>query len=140
MIVIGSIHVDNCPREPKIPIYLIVAGAVHVVAFSLMPLKKVAEKAAYFIEGLLGLFSFCWFIAGSVWVFSIYPENPRACNDMVYKFAFGILIFEYVFIALVIAIVCLCTCCLGCIVALLGGQSDDSECTHQSPEDGETLK
>ncbi|OCT84169.1 transmembrane protein 272-like [Xenopus laevis] len=122
MIVIGSMYVGDCPREPNIPIYLIVAGASHLVAFCLNPLKKTAEKLAIALETILALFTTCWFIAGSVWVFRIYPENPRACNDVVYKFAFGILIFEYIFLALAVLFICLCSCCVGLNVAR--GNSD----------------
>ncbi|XP_068115663.1 transmembrane protein 272-like [Hyperolius riggenbachi] len=137
MIIIGSMHVDNCPVEPKIPIYLIVAGVFHLVAFVLIPLKLIAEKVAYAIEGVLGLFSFCWFIAGSVWVFRVYQDNPRRCNDLAYKFAFGILIFEYIFLAFVVAVVCLCTCCAG----LLAAASDrETPASTASPEDVEALK
>ncbi|KAM8939266.1 transmembrane protein 272-like [Pelodytes ibericus] len=141
MIIIGSMHVDNCPIEPKIPIYLIVAGVFHLLAFALSPLKLVAEKLAYAIEGVLGLFSFCWFIAGSVWVFRVYQKNPRHCNDMVYKFAFGILIFEYIFLAFLVATLCVCSFCLG----ILASQSDTevpstNRSPNRSPEDEEALK
>ncbi|XP_056383322.1 transmembrane protein 272-like [Hyla sarda] len=136
MIIVGSMHVDNCPVEPKIPIYLIVAGVFHLLAFLLIPLKMVAEKVAYSIESVLGLFSFCWFIAGSVWVFRIYQDNPRRCNDLVYKVAFGILIFEYIFLALVVAVVCLLTCCAG----LLATSDIETPSRIRSPEDEEALK
>eukprot|EP00079_Xenopus_tropicalis_P019371 XP_012808971.1 PREDICTED: uncharacterized protein LOC100497651 isoform X3 [Xenopus tropicalis] len=126
MIILGSMHVGNCPREPNIPIYLIVAGAFHLVGFCLIPLKKAAKKVTYALESIIGLFSFCWFIAGSVWVFRIYPDDPRACNDLVYKSAFGILIFEYLFIGLVLFSVCLCTCCAGCL-AFSGAERNDSQ-------------
>ncbi|XP_063294555.1 transmembrane protein 272-like [Pelobates fuscus] len=137
MLIIGSMHVDNCPAEPNIPIYLIVAGVFHLLGFALSPLKFVAEKVAYAIGGVIGLFSFCWFIAGSVWVFRIYQYNPRACNDMVYKFAFGILIFEYIFLAALVAVACLCTLCVGC---LAGHTDTEVPSTMRSPEDEEALK
>ncbi|KAM9301463.1 transmembrane protein 272-like [Gastrophryne carolinensis] len=137
MLIIGSMHIDNCPAEPKIPIYLIVAGVFHLVAFALMPLKLIAEKLAYTIESILGIFSFCWFIAGSVWVFRIYQENPRRCNDLAYKFAFGILIFEYIFLAFIVAVICLCTCCAGVLMA--GGDIETTDKVH-SPEDEEAAK
>ncbi|KAG8563570.1 hypothetical protein GDO81_016137 [Engystomops pustulosus] len=137
MVIVGSIHIDNCPIEPKIPIYLIVAGVIHLLAFALIPLKKCAEKPAYFIESVLGLFSFCWFIAGSVWVFRIYQENPRRCNDLVYKVAFGILIFEYIFIAFIAAAVCLCICCAGTLMVAADRDTPDRD---RSPEDEEALK
>ncbi|KAM4617417.1 transmembrane protein 272-like [Discoglossus pictus] len=129
MIVIGSIHIDDCPVEPKIPIYLIVAGVVYVVGFTIIPLKKVTEASVYTTEGILALFSFCWFITGSVWVFRIYQDNPRGCNDTVYNFAFGILIFEYIFLAISAASICLCTCCFGILRS-----ASNSETTNQPPE------
>ncbi|XP_075693014.1 transmembrane protein 272-like isoform X2 [Rhinoderma darwinii] len=133
---LGSMHVDNCPVEPKIPIYLIVAGVFHLLSFILIPLKMVAEKLAYSIESLLGIFSFCWFIAGSVWVFGVYQDNPRRCNDLVYKFAFGILIFEYIFLAFLVAVICLFTCCAGFLVA----SGTENPASNPSPEDVEALK
>ncbi|XP_063801203.1 transmembrane protein 272-like [Pseudophryne corroboree] len=131
MIVLGSIYIDKCAIQPKIPIYLIVAGAVHLVGFLLLPLKVVAEKVMYFVEGVMGLFSLCWFITGSVWVFSIYQTNPRDCNDTVYKFAFGILIFEYIFIAFIFVMVCLCTCCIGCLTT--SGDTERARLSNNEP-------
>ncbi|XP_069824261.1 transmembrane protein 272-like isoform X2 [Dendropsophus ebraccatus] len=136
MVITGSMHIDNCPIEPMIPIYLIVGGVIHLLAFALIPLKLVAAKLAYTIESFLGLFSFLWFISGSVWVFRIYQENPRRCNDLVYKVAFGILIFEYIFLALVFAVVCLVACCAGCLAAA----DRESPTGNLSPSDEEALK
>lgn len=136
MVIVGSMHVDNCPVEPKIPIYLIVAGVFHLMAFVLIPLKMVAEKVAYCIESVLGIFSFCWFIAGSVWVFRVYQENPRRCNDLAYKCAFGILIFEYIFLAFVVGVICLLTCCAG----LLAAADTETPSRNHPPEDEEALK
>lgn len=136
MIIIGSMHVDNCPVEPNIPIYLIVAGIFHLLAFVLIPLKMVAEKLAYSIESVLGIFSFCWFIAGSVWVFRVYQDNPRRCNDLAYKFAFGILIFEYIFLAFVVAVICCITCCAG----LLFAADTETPSRNPPPADEEALK
>ncbi|XP_063801201.1 transmembrane protein 272-like isoform X2 [Pseudophryne corroboree] len=140
MVIIGSMHVDNCPVEPKIPIYLIVAGVFHLVAFALLPLKLVGDKLAYAIESIMALFSFCWFIAGSVWVFRIYQDNPRRCNDLVYKFAFGILIFEYIFLAFLVAVICLCTCCAGCLGLMASETTIETHVGEHSPEDVEALK
>ncbi|XP_075044813.1 transmembrane protein 272-like [Mixophyes fleayi] len=140
MIIIGSMHVDNCPIEPKIPIYLIVAGVFHLVAFALLPLKLVGDRLAYAIESVMALFSFCWFIAGSVWVFRIYQENPRRCNDLVYKFAFGILIFEYIFLAFLVAVICLCTCCAGFLGVIVANGNTETPVRDHSPVDVEALK
>ncbi|XP_075044814.1 transmembrane protein 272-like [Mixophyes fleayi] len=125
MVVIGSMYIDKCEVQPKIPIYLIVAGVVHLVGFLLSLLKLVSEKAMYGIEGVMGIFSLCWFIAGSVWVFSIYQNHPRNCDDTLYKFAFGILIFEYIFLAFLFVVTCVFTCCIGFQTA-----NADAERTH----------
>ncbi|XP_040264869.1 transmembrane protein 272-like [Bufo bufo] len=114
MIVIGSIHIHDCAIEPNIPIYLVVAGAVSLLLVVLWPLMLCAPRVAYTIDGVLGLFTLAWFIAGSVWVFRIYQTDPRDCNDTLYKFAFGILIFKYAYAALFVAgyiIMCLCCSC-----------------------------
>ncbi|XP_073461290.1 transmembrane protein 272-like isoform X2 [Aquarana catesbeiana] len=107
-----ALYIDKCSIEPMIPIYLIVAGAIHLVGSVLLPLKFVFVKLMYAIEGILGIFSLCWFIAGSVWVFRIYQVSSRACDDTVYYFAFGILICEYVILCLTVFLIC-CACCLG---------------------------
>ncbi|XP_040184785.1 transmembrane protein 272-like isoform X2 [Rana temporaria] len=125
MIVIGTSYIDKCSIEPMIPIYLIVAGAVHLVGFVLLPLKLVFEKLMYAIEGILVLFSLCWFIAGSVWVFRIYQVSPRDCDDTVYTFAFRILIFEYVFLCLAVFLICLRTCC-GCGLGLRSADTNEA--------------
>ncbi|XP_053304376.1 transmembrane protein 272-like [Spea bombifrons] len=138
MVIIGSMHIDNCPVEPNIPIYLIVGGTFHLLGFALSPLKLVQEKVAYAIGAILGLFSFCWFIAGSVWVFRVYQYNPRHCNDMVYKFAFGILIFEYIFLAILVAVFCLCTFCVGILMGI--SQDTQTPPISRSPDDEEALK
>ncbi|XP_068117636.1 transmembrane protein 272-like [Hyperolius riggenbachi] len=123
MIVLGSLYIDQCPIQPLIPIFLIVAGAVHLLGFVLMPLQFVCPKVTYTIEGIVGLFSLSWFIAGSVWVFSIYQTNPKLCHDTLYKFAFGILIFEYIFICIAVVMICLFTCCFGFMAAINAGES-----------------
>ncbi|KAM5137854.1 transmembrane protein 272-like [Mantella aurantiaca] len=133
MIVIGAIYIDKCNIEPKIPIYLIVAGVIHLVGFMLLPLKLAFLKAMYAVEGILGLFSICWFITGSVWVFRIYQVNPRDCDDTVYKFAFGILIFEYIFLSILILVICLCTCC-GCCIAVMAAKSNEDTRNNQDAE------
>ncbi|KAG8563563.1 hypothetical protein GDO81_016132 [Engystomops pustulosus] len=100
MIVIGAVYKDDCPNQAYIPIFLLVTGITHLVLILLYFIRCVFEVCSMVLEGLLGIFSFAWFIAGSVWVFSMYSENkgPTLCNPIVYYFAFGFLIFEYVLI------------------------------------------
>ncbi|XP_068116181.1 transmembrane protein 272-like [Hyperolius riggenbachi] len=117
MIVLGALYMNQCQIQPMIPIYLIVAGSLLLFGFALLPLKLVSLKVTYAIKAIVGLFSLGWCIAGSVWVFSIYQTDPRDCNSQMYKFAFGVLIFQYICIAFVLLIVCLCARRIGLLSA-----------------------
>ncbi|XP_068116388.1 transmembrane protein 272-like [Hyperolius riggenbachi] len=119
MTVIGTLYIDKCPTEPRIPLYLLVAGAVYGFGLLLLPLRFLSVKLTFCLEMILCLFSFCWFTAGIMWVFSIYQKDPRDCDEIVYKFTFGILLFEYIFLAFIPAIVCLCSCCISFLSANL---------------------
>ncbi|XP_053304379.1 transmembrane protein 272-like [Spea bombifrons] len=131
MIIMGALFLDNCKVEPKVAVYLIVSGAFNILAFTILPLKRFAEIPIYVIEGVIGFFQFCWFIAGSVWVFTTYRENTGVCNDALLKFAFWILIFQYIAVVIV-AVVCLCMCCCGCMALCSFG---DSPTTDQNTEE-----
>ncbi|XP_040184789.1 transmembrane protein 272-like isoform X1 [Rana temporaria] len=128
MIVLGSLYIDKCPVEPKIPIYLIVSGAVYLAGFILYLLKTVSVKCTCFLEIILSLFSLCWFTAGSIWVFSIYQDN-RNCDDIIYKFTFGVLILKYIVLTFISAIVCLC-CCFICFLSARMPMDAKTETAH----------
>ncbi|XP_066439854.1 transmembrane protein 272-like [Eleutherodactylus coqui] len=110
MIVLGSLFIHDCATEPKIPMYLIVAGIVHLFGVVLVILKIVDVKRTFGLEGIVGLTSFCWFIAGSVWVFAIYQDDSKDCNSIVYNFAFGVLILQYVILAFIATFICMSSC------------------------------
>ncbi|XP_053545212.1 transmembrane protein 272-like [Bombina bombina] len=129
MIVIGAISIEYCPIQPNIPIYLIVAGSTTLLGFLLLPLRLVSETLSYIIEGILGLFTFCWFITGSVWVFSVFSVSPRPCNLGAYNFAFGILIFQYAFLLLCI-LALICGCCFGYMVLFSNSTQTNTEQTQ----------
>ncbi|XP_031697154.1 transmembrane protein 272-like [Anarrhichthys ocellatus] len=73
-IVIGAIHLDDCPRQHYIPIYLIVVGVFGLVlaALSCQPSASTPEdgtpnplsRFCMTWNSLTSLFLFCWFIAG----------------------------------------------------------------------------
>ncbi|CAI9600197.1 unnamed protein product, partial [Staurois parvus] len=108
MIVMGAVYKDKCPIQPYIPIFLMVTGATHLAAFLILLVRSVFETCSMILEGLIGTFSFAWFITGSVWVFKIYKEYEGQCDKDLYLFAFGILLCEYVLIGL--ALLCPCFC------------------------------
>jgi len=152
MIVVGSLHLDDCPAEELIPIYLIVAGVTSLVNGSFSHggfqsrLKKVKSKQANprcededdggkkkkiisCFSTLLNSFSFAWAIAGSVWIYRIYEPNytdPTVagyCDKTTYLFAFWVTTLGYIFMGLAI-----CVCCVSCIACCFccGKKSDQA--------------
>ncbi|XP_040184790.1 uncharacterized protein LOC120917511 isoform X2 [Rana temporaria] len=67
-------------------------------------------------------------ISGSIWVFSIYQDN-RNCDDIIYKFTFGVLILKYIVLTFISAIVCLC-CCFICFLSARMPMDAKTETAH----------
>ncbi|XP_039514733.1 transmembrane protein 272-like isoform X2 [Pimephales promelas] len=117
---IGAYFLRDCPVQPHIPVYLIVFGVfvflVLIVSlglfygllakdtFELLLLSLLVISVSF----ILYLFVFCWFIAGSVWIYSVHrpsydpTHEPNYCNKTLYLFAFW-----------------LNTVCYGCLAVLL---------------------
>ncbi|XP_066925519.1 transmembrane protein 272-like [Clytia hemisphaerica] len=132
MVVIGVSYKDVCPIEPFIPIYLIVGGSFGIVKMLSIIIQRITYNgdifqsdksneeerpiAWLFVDGVLNLFLFTWFVAGNIWVYSKYkpnytppPHQPfNYCNKTVYVFAFWVITTSY----LMLGLICLCTCCL----------------------------
>ncbi|XP_044028647.1 transmembrane protein 272-like isoform X2 [Siniperca chuatsi] len=121
---LGATHLHRCPIQPYIPIYLIVLGASSLLSLSLTYTKSAWGDGIVFILSsscvtLLHLFSFGWFIAGTSWVYPVYPPNytPGAapyCQKTTYQFAFSVTTLVWVIMTLMF--VCgfcfaLLTCC-----------------------------
>ncbi|XP_072542911.1 transmembrane protein 272-like [Salminus brasiliensis] len=93
-IVIGAVYLSECPEQHYIPLYLVVLGVFGLLAlFSCLPCSQ--NILCYVWNGLVFAFIICWFISGSVWIYSIYPPNYNStvhgelyCNETVYLFAF----------------------------------------------------
>lgn len=136
MIVIGVQYKDNCPVEPFIPIYLIVAGSCGLLKAVILSCQKInnpeSEKedvqddysanedlsnTSNFMDGILNIFMFAWFIAGNIWVYAHYKPNEKPplhdpldyCNPTLYWFAFWVVTVSYV----IMGTICFCICCLG---------------------------
>ncbi|KAK4881131.1 hypothetical protein RN001_004450 [Aquatica leii] len=97
MLVVGILRKDDCPIQNKIPLYLLVAGAVGLMS-KILPFinRKFDFCCVDVLVSLLYLFEFVWIILGSVWIYSIYPPNfdPSAgefCNKTVYLLSFWLL-------------------------------------------------
>uniref|UniRef100_A0AAV2K4G5 MARVEL domain-containing protein n=1 Tax=Knipowitschia caucasica TaxID=637954 RepID=A0AAV2K4G5_KNICA len=94
----GALHLGSCPVEPLIPVYMMVLGSVTLMSLTLVYTNSIwgdgaVFKAAASCVSLLYLFDLCWFIAGSVWVYSVYPpdnspDSTNYCSRPFYLFAF----------------------------------------------------
>uniref|UniRef100_A0A3P8UFG1 Si:dkey-19b23.12 n=1 Tax=Cynoglossus semilaevis TaxID=244447 RepID=A0A3P8UFG1_CYNSE len=126
---IGAVYLHECPRENYIPIYLIVVGAFGLM-LSLLSCLPCAQqptdgatnplnRACVAWNSLTSFFLFCWFIAGNVWIYSIYQPNYNKnttdvdpyCNKTVYLFAFWTTTLFYIILCLVLFIGCCVMCC-----------------------------
>eukprot|EP00118_Oscarella_pearsei_P028767 m.2883 g.2883 ORF g.2883 m.2883 type:complete len:216 (+) comp8948_c0_seq1:120-767(+) len=136
MIVIGAIYLDDCPCKRYIPIYLIVAGCFGIVKTSISLTRRSfcrdkdsdddesyeKKKKENPFEMILNCFLFAWFIAGNVWIYSIYTtycDNGVGCgcecDKTLYLYAFWLTTSMYILIGSVIACSCLVCMCAICV-------------------------
>ncbi|XP_046374188.1 transmembrane protein 272-like isoform X1 [Haliotis rufescens] len=125
MVAMGTIHMDNCPAEKYIPIYLIVGGSFTILVVAVRVLVKICcsgegntflfDLISIIINLVLGLFMFAWFIAGSVWIYGLHtkydPTDKTAanyCDNTFYLFAFWCTTASYILIAVMVFIACCC--------------------------------
>lgn len=128
----GFAYLDDCSIEPLIPIFLIIAGVCGVLKsigtlvkqliicckFSMSRSKKFKymKYTWRIVELLFNILLFAWFIAGSYWVFHVYDDlqaaefDPKLCNPVLYKCAFGIMICSYILLFMTCCCVCVCAC------------------------------
>ncbi|XP_040925706.1 transmembrane protein 272-like [Betta splendens] len=135
-IVIGSVYLNECPRQHYIPIYLIVGGVfgLFIALLSCLPCTQRDEgdtsaadtplsRLCTTWNSLTSLFLFCWFITGNVWIYSIYQPDYHKnathpdlyCNKTLYLFAFWTTTLVYILLGLFFVIgfcvlFCFCLC------------------------------
>lgn len=135
MIVMGAIHMDNCPAERMIPIYLVVAGSFGVAKnlFSLVQRCRKNEqereednRKVNPVEGIVNCFMFAWFIAGCVFIYRTTDRNPddksadNYCDATLYYFAFWITTSVFI----IMGASCCCVCTIGCLAACCGRKNE----------------
>lgn len=134
-IVMGALYLDQCDREPYIPIYLVVAGAFGLVKALLQMAQQICKKCCgddddednqstgvkclRIADGPLSCFLVCWFIAGAVWTYRMHndyqshtPGVSDYCQETLYLFSFWSITVTFIMMAL--AILC---CCVGGLIA-----------------------
>lgn len=104
MLIVGSINLHNCPAQPNVPIYLIVAGVIGVLS-KLLPFvnKKLDSQLLIFLISALYTFEIIWIIVGSVWVYGMstpdYHEGAiRYCDKTTYLMAFWLLTLHWILV------------------------------------------
>lgn len=133
----GIQFLRDCPREPYIPIYMIVGGLLGCVEMawilwnqfynrrleiSTMDTSSIVYRIAFFT---LTLFLIVWFAMGNYWILSIrWPEfNPRLfepnqwCHRTLYLFSYiHLFIVHSTFGVLLLLVICLGACQIfGCL-------------------------
>uniref|UniRef100_A0A3B5AGN4 Si:dkey-19b23.12 n=1 Tax=Stegastes partitus TaxID=144197 RepID=A0A3B5AGN4_9TELE len=127
-IAVGAIYLHDCPRKQNIPIYLIVVGVFGLVLAVLSclpwaqdsndgtssPLNQLCKTW----NSLVSCFLFSWFIAGNVWIYSIYQPNYNKtitsvpyCDKTLYLFAFWSTTVTYILLAVALLVSCLYVLC-----------------------------
>ncbi|XP_078132435.1 transmembrane protein 272 isoform X2 [Sander vitreus] len=127
--ILGAVHLDDCPRQRYIPIYLIVVGVFGLVlaVLSCLPCAQKTEDSApnplsqvcTAWNSLTSSFLFGWFIAGNVWIYSIYEPNYNKnttnvdpyCDRTLYLFAFWTTTLVYILLGLFLVGGCCVLCC-----------------------------
>ncbi|CAK6949296.1 transmembrane protein 272-like [Scomber scombrus] len=116
---VGATHIKSCPVQPFIPIYLSVLGAASIISLILTYSQRISESGIIYIlisicMSFLHIFTFCWIIAGSYWVYTEYPPSytpatARYCQKTTFQFAFVLTTLVWVMMALSF-------CCGGCYI------------------------
>ncbi|XP_063302064.1 transmembrane protein 272-like [Pelobates fuscus] len=136
-IVLGALFIKDCPGQPLIPYYLIVwgSGSILLLCLTCLPCGDGREPprislATLCAQGVLFLFLFSFFIAGNVWIYSLYPESwdspesPKQCNRVLYLYAFWITTICHIcLMLLVLGLLCvfICLCVLKASLNLRSG-------------------
>ncbi|XP_060886916.1 transmembrane protein 272-like isoform X1 [Labrus mixtus] len=119
-LLIGAKYQFDCPAQRYIPIYLLVAGVVTLLLamLSICPCTAGFGNHSKTWSCFVSVFFFCWFIAGNVWIYSIYEPNYNKtapintyCNKTLYLFAFWTTNANYILLGLLLVSSC-CRCIL----------------------------
>lgn len=122
---IGSVYFRDCPAQYLIPYYLIISGASTLLLLFLASLpcgydSDPPQPSLLMVvsQGLIVLFKIAFFIAGNVWIYSIYYPNyinhdaVNYCHQVLYLYAFWVTTASYILLGMMIIISCCILICL----------------------------
>ncbi|XP_059155790.1 transmembrane protein 272-like [Physella acuta] len=139
MIVLGVKYMEDCPLEPKIPIFHIIGGCFWLLKIGITIWRSIqyrhqgsvddlfdsdgaqrgiTSKTYRTMNILLSLFLLIWHILGTVWVLSIWKPRFQAllhrpnqwCDRSIYFFSVAIIVGVYAVLALALLGICCLTC------------------------------
>ena len=156
-LVLGIQNLDNCPVEPKIPVYLIVSGIFSLLVFIGLSMPAMEKSCTKLVGGErwkkfhdctdlpLGcgmIFVTVWFFIGNYWVYENYNgyynvagDNYQVynirCDKTTYLFAFWTISLVY----MLPLVFCCCVCFAACVGCCIEESTSDGKNTEpeQSP-------
>jgi len=105
ILIVGSRHLDDCPAQPYIPIWHIVAGCsgillpvLYILFDKLNPslasrypvFSELLDNAIVFIIPVYILFEVAWLITGTVWILT--GDEEKVCDETIYIFSVVVII------------------------------------------------
>ena len=105
---LGSYHINDCPVETKIPIFMVVSGvaAIMFIVFSYCFQvysrweRAGLTKCSIALSGILFVFIFAWNIAGAYWVFKEWDDwegdTRLKCHKQTYLYIFALSIIYWI--------------------------------------------
>ncbi|KAB5579317.1 hypothetical protein PHYPO_G00193690 [Pangasianodon hypophthalmus] len=114
---LGAKHIYDCPKQPMVPVYLLVGGSVCLM-IQILPFLYCSQSngqpflLCQILKMLLLIFCPIWLLTGSIFVYMAYEPNydfrlsADYCERTVYKFAFWIT--NAIYLAILIALLVLC--------------------------------
>ncbi|CAF0953816.1 unnamed protein product [Didymodactylos carnosus] len=139
MIGVGVSNLEECPLDPKIPVFVLVGGALALLKIlqvmwsqyhhrrhreSVMDEEETPEGAngSAFMQISISLILFVWFVFGNYCIFKVrFPsyeqtiEDPNNwCKKNVYLIAFVSIIYSYALVGLMITLLLIVVCVVHC--------------------------
>ncbi|XP_060064842.1 uncharacterized protein LOC132545182 [Ylistrum balloti] len=139
MMIIGVKYLDECPKEPKIPIYLLVGGCFGTIKLLMSLCHQIRRLKDDDDEDLhdenelltmskmanigLTIFLSIWFVFGNYWIFETWlpkfqpplHEPKNWCDRSVFTFTFWQLVVCHIVIGIVVMLAMFLCCCFSCL-------------------------